>query len=306
MFNHILGNDPVKRYLQRALEQNTLPNTLLFSGPHGVGKSLFAKALARKLLNAEGSRIEKQTHPDFHPLFPEGKSALYSIETLRAMIHEVHSAPFEAPKKVFVLHDAERMLATSSNAILKTLEEPNLDTTIILMTSYPRQILPTIYSRCTKVPFQPLKTEEIEKILSQMGHSTHFSKFSEGSVEKALKAVNKTSLEEKVLEIFSPTLSEVEVLLQMEALEKSLNEDPVEKSMEIEQIFHLIFSFARDELVKRLNLPQKALFPDYDTSSFHFPDLERLEVAIEEMRTCFSRNIKFTVFFYHFYQTFIT
>src|SRR3990167_9439119 len=101
MFGSLLGNQPIKAYLTQAIEQNRLPHALLFTGLEGIGKRLFAQHLAAALLNSPLERIEKGHHPDFHPLFPDGKVGLHSIETLRALIEEVHSAPFESSGKVF-------------------------------------------------------------------------------------------------------------------------------------------------------------------------------------------------------------
>ena len=55
MFRDILGNDPIKAYLEKAIEENRLPQTLLFAGSDGVGKSLFAKAIAVHLLKGTRS-----------------------------------------------------------------------------------------------------------------------------------------------------------------------------------------------------------------------------------------------------------
>lgn len=115
MFEHILGNEPIKAYLQKATQENRLPQTLLFTGPDGIGKSLFAKDLAASLLKSGRS-------PDLHILSPEGKSGLYAIDTLREMMDKEHAAPFQSPGKVFILEDAERMQPASANALLKTLE----------------------------------------------------------------------------------------------------------------------------------------------------------------------------------------
>ena len=134
VFSHILGNEPLKAYLEKALQGDLLHHTLLFSGMEGIGKSLFAKALSRKLLDSCETRVLKELHPDLHILKPEGKGGMHPVDQIREMIKEMHKPPFEAPKKVFIFYDAERMLPVSANALLKTLEEPDLDSAIILLT----------------------------------------------------------------------------------------------------------------------------------------------------------------------------
>lgn len=138
----------IDSYLENALTQNTLPHALLFIGEAGAS---YAKNLAIKLLKTDIKRIEASNHPDHHEIYPEGKSGVHTIDSIRSLIDLVYRAPFESKRKVFVLHSIERMQPAASNALLKTLEEPLLDTHLILLTNDARQILPTILSRCTQL-----------------------------------------------------------------------------------------------------------------------------------------------------------
>ena len=133
-------------YLKKALAEGKLPNTLLLSGSTIEGKKA-AHWLASELLRA--ARFE--THPDFHLLVPEGKSDLHSIESIRDAIDVSHSAPYSALVKVFLIESADRMQPAAANALLKTLEEPVLDSYWILLSERPQEILPTILSRCSKL-----------------------------------------------------------------------------------------------------------------------------------------------------------
>src|SRR5690606_1908010 len=86
-------------------------------------------------------------------------------EAMRRFSDEVYLAPFEAKKKIFIIHDAHRMLSYSANALLKTFEEPARDAIIILISGSPEQLLPTVLSRCQTIRFLPLKREEICRYL---------------------------------------------------------------------------------------------------------------------------------------------
>lgn len=160
-FDSILGNEKAKKYLLSMLEKEKVGQLLLFSGIEGIGKSLFAEHFAKKLLNAD-SLIN---HPDFYIYRPEGKLGMHSIESIRTMCEKVYLPPFLASKKIFVIHAAERMLPSSANALLKTFEEPSLNTLIILLSSNKRALLPTILSRCRAVRFLPIEQELIVEFL---------------------------------------------------------------------------------------------------------------------------------------------
>lgn len=157
-FDHIVGHENIKRVLQQMVKENTLGNSLLFTGPDGVGKSLVAGALATLILGSE-------KHPDLHHYFPEGKLGLHNINVMRQFCQDVYMAPYKGNKKIFILHEAERMLPYSANALLKTFEEPLEDALIILLTSHPNTLLPTILSRCCTFRFHALKESDITKVL---------------------------------------------------------------------------------------------------------------------------------------------
>jgi len=189
----ITGNDLVKKRLMAAFNKGQLFSSLLFSGPDGIGKGLFAKAIAKKLWGKKHEKkIDLALHPDLHIYYPEGKSRLYEIKKIRGLIEEVHKPPFESPSKMFILHDAEKMLPSSANALLKTLEEPCLDTVIILLTSSPKELLPTILSRLREFTFTEIREEEITSFLEKhknMSRSKAYpiAKLSHGSLAKALE-----------------------------------------------------------------------------------------------------------------------
>ncbi|MBP9840857.1 MAG: hypothetical protein KBC64_00350 [Simkaniaceae bacterium] len=134
----------------------------LFFGPIHSDKEERAKALAKEYLQGN-------THNLFE-YFPEGKSAMHPMASMKQLIQEAMTLPFESAYKVLIVHGAERMLPSSANALLKTLEEPLETTIILLLTSDLESILPTIRSRAVKVPClsskttPPLSLEEIEKL----------------------------------------------------------------------------------------------------------------------------------------------
>jgi len=203
MLSDLIGNPHIKKYLTRMLEKKAIANSLLFGGPDGVGKGLFALGFAEALLGSP-------THPDLHIYRPAGKIGMHPIETLRKFSEEVYMAPFQGKWKVFIIHDAERMLPTSANALLKTFEEPPQDTVIILLSSQPSALLPTILSRCRTLHFHAIPETEIAEYLEKKlkvgsDEAKRLSFLSQGSLGDALKLMSegKSQVRQKLLALLS-------------------------------------------------------------------------------------------------------
>jgi len=230
-FDGLVGHDRVKAYLGRLLQSGALPNLLLFTGPEGVGKSLFAERFARLLLQeSKNSALS----PDLFQFFPEGKIGLYSIETIRELISQIFERPNSGKKRLFILHSAERMLPDGANALLKSFEEPLLSSVVILLSSKKEELLPTIRSRAQEVRFGSLKEDEFTAFLKarygvdEERAKDHYSR-SFGSMGRALELEKRQGKEEE-LKHFLHLLKEPdpfypELLKTVEALAKRVEEE---------------------------------------------------------------------------------
>ncbi len=78
------------------------------------------------------------------------------------------SSPYEGRAKVVIIDGAERINPQAANAFLKTLEEPPTDTVLILITSNPQQLLPTVASRCQGIRFHHLPDPVLKEILGNL------------------------------------------------------------------------------------------------------------------------------------------
>lgn len=178
-FEHIPGNPFVKECLVNMVRKQAIGNSLLFAGPKEAAKDQFALALA-KILLGDSFRVDAGKHPDLHCYRPEGKIGMHGIASMRQFCEEVYLPAYESPWKVFIIHDAERMLTYSANALLKTFEEPASDSVIILLSDHPSALLPTILSRCRTVRFQSVPKELTASKTSE--HSEIFTLLSNGKV----------------------------------------------------------------------------------------------------------------------------
>lgn len=175
----IRGQEEALNSLRAFLEKDKFPQSLILIGPPGSGKKFasiqIAKALICKVSKndacgqcADCLKVEKQQHPDVKVI---GKidSEHIKIEQVRLLKEQIGLKPYEADKKVFVVQDIHDMTEEAANAFLKTLEEPQSASFLILTARADRFILPTILSRCQKIKFNPLSSSIIQEILVANG-----------------------------------------------------------------------------------------------------------------------------------------
>ena len=156
--------------LTNAIKRAAVSHAYLFTGISGIGKGMTAIAMA-KALNCDVDngdfcgrcisckKIEHSNHPDVFWIEPEGD--YIKIEQIRKMQERIRYTLYEGRQKVVIIDNVERMNLQSSNCLLKTLEEPPPHTILVLLTSTPYRVTPTIRSRCQRVMFQPLPVELI-------------------------------------------------------------------------------------------------------------------------------------------------
>ncbi len=260
MFENIVGNDHIKRYLERMVVNKTIGNSLLFAGPEGIGKSLFAEEIAKQLLGKETIAH----HPDYHIYRPEGKTGMHSIQSMREFSEEVYMAPFEGKWKVFVIRDADRMLTYSANALLKTFEEPAPHSLIILLSSSPESLLPTILSRCRVVRFQAVARRKEgeardpirEKVLDILakGKATQYYQLTGAAREISdLVEESKKQEEEQLREAWKKEFQEMSAV-QREAVEKDVEGAVAMRlSHHAQIIFEVILGWYRDMQLFQIN-----------------------------------------------------
>jgi DNA polymerase-3 subunit delta' len=182
-FRDLAGHRALLDLLARAAARGSLPPSLIFAGPDGVGKRLAALSLAQLLncTNVIGApdgdaapdacgtcstcrRIARGVHADVLTIEP-GETGAIKVDQVRAAIERTAYRPFEGRRRVVIIDDADAMEAPPQNALLKTLEEPPAASSFVLVTSRPDVLLPTVRSRCQRVRFGPLAPAEIAQVL---------------------------------------------------------------------------------------------------------------------------------------------
>jgi len=204
----VVGHRRLLALLARSIERGSLPPSLVFAGPSGVGKRTVAIAAAQ-LLNctnrtggapdidacgecAACTRIARGVHADVITVQP-GDSGSIKIEQVREVIDRAAYRPFEGRFRVVVIDNAEALVPAAQNALLKTLEEPPSSSIFILVTSQPDLLLPTVLSRCPRLRFGALGDDDLVALLVGRGRPEHEARAvaaaADGSVQRALEAI---------------------------------------------------------------------------------------------------------------------
>jgi len=320
-FNDVLGNHRVKKVLQLALQRNRIPNSLLFTGPKGVGKSSLAHVLARAV-NCERKKddacekcptcvaIAGGRLPDVWDITPDGQ--MIKVEQMRSLRQAAYLRPMVGKKRVFIIDEADKMNDDASNTVLKTLEEPPLFSLIILVTSNAHLLLPTIKSRCQILNFSPVGKEEIKRALLKKGKTEDQARIISlavrGNLEEALD-LDWDEVQRRRQEAWSIFRSflgkgEASVFLKTYALaQRNLVRKDFEKTLEF------LASFCRDLiLLKENGEPSFLLNPDFRREIENIKAEWSLEKAweclgrIEYAISGLSRNLNMSLLVGSFYS----
>ena len=204
----VIGHRRLTALVSRAIDRESLPPTLLFAGPSGVGKWRVARAAAQALnclepvrdpggLPFDGcgrcrscDRIARGVHVDVIALEPDDRASI-KIDVVREVLSRTGYRPFEGKRRAVLIRDADTLEPEAQNALLKNLEEPPPGTVFILTTAVPGVLLPTVRSRCMRLRFGRLTASEVAlALVRDHGQSerdaSEAAPLSDGSIGQAL------------------------------------------------------------------------------------------------------------------------
>jgi len=292
-FDSIIGHERQKEILRQALKNRRIAHAYLFEGPDGVGKRLVALALARALLCQDGTgcgdcpscrKVDHNNHPDIHLLDADGSSI--KIDQVRALQQELALRPLEGKYKICLIDGADQFIPAAANALLKTLEEPQPNTLIILLSSRPESLLVTIRSRCQRLPFQRLPKQRLAEILADrldLGETDAriLAALSDGSFKKALGRNQELYLERRHDLIRSlSSLSSGSII----PLFKLADELAVDKE-QLPEILEIFKAFYRDLLLLKHGRPEPELVNlDMRETLHRLVEYETTEGLLQKLR----------------------
>lgn len=207
--DRVLGQDGAVAEFLAAAAQGRLHHGWLLSGPRGTGKATLGWAMARWLL-AGGRpgdigpdpaspvlrRMRALSEPRLHLVrrpFDERAGRLrteITVDEIRRLQGFFHLSAAEGGRRVAIIDAADEMNSAAANALLKQLEEPPRDATLILIAHQPARLLPTIRSRCRELRLHPLAPDALKEILSGLGitgDAARLAALADGSAGEAVR-----------------------------------------------------------------------------------------------------------------------
>ncbi|MGX7952553.1 DNA polymerase III subunit delta' [Tsuneonella sp. HG249] len=178
----LVGHEDAWREWREGLSGARMHHAWLLAGKKGLGKMSFAMAAARELVTEAGVPQPAGQHPDIIVLThlpkddkeekkrEEGKdfelARNIKISQIREMQRRLTTRPTLGSRRAVIIDPADDMETGSSNALLKSLEEPPVGTFFLLVAHRPARLLPTIRSRCRTLRFPTLDDAAIGRILA--------------------------------------------------------------------------------------------------------------------------------------------
>jgi DNA polymerase III subunit delta' len=238
-------NEPVFESVKRMLAGGRLPHALLLHGPRGVGKLELAERIGQMLLCEDPDQNARPcgkcdgcrwylagTHPDLRRVEPESLAKVVEaqpgeegeeggepsskrkkpsldikIEQVRGLADFLNLRSHRGALRVALLHPAEEMNPNAQNALLKGLEEPPAGAIFILVSHRPHRLLPTVHSRCVKIPVRiPAADAALAWLKSQPGgqDAARWLAFAGGAPLQALRYAEEAGTWDRFLKSPSP------------------------------------------------------------------------------------------------------
>ena len=212
-FKDLIGHEEIATTIYNAIKNDNSTNAFLFTGIRGIGKTTFARIVA-KALNCENAiegkcqnkcdncvSITSSNHIDVLEMDAASKTG---VDDVRELIEFSRYPPSVAKFKIFIIDEVHMLSKQAFNALLKTLEEPPKYLKFIFATTEVKKIPITVLSRCQRYNLSRVKFDELfnylKKILIKEKRVVEDSaiklivKISEGSVRDALSLLDRATI----------------------------------------------------------------------------------------------------------------
>ncbi|OCW75551.1 ATPase AAA [Pelagibacteraceae bacterium GOM-A1] len=213
IFKDLIGHEEIATTIHNSIKNNSAANAFLFTGIRGIGKTTFARIVA-KALNCEQALermcekkcshcdpIANSNHIDVLEMDAASKTG---VDDVRELIEFSRYPPSLAKFKIFIIDEVHMLSKQAFNALLKTLEEPPKYLKFIFATTEVKKIPITVISRCQRYDLSRVKSEELFNYLKNITLKEKkdvednaiklIVKLSEGSVRDALSLLDRATI----------------------------------------------------------------------------------------------------------------
>ncbi|MFN9993629.1 MAG: DNA polymerase III subunit gamma/tau [Phycisphaerales bacterium] len=179
-FEQVVGQEPIAKTLQNAIDANRVAHAYLFCGTRGVGKTTSARLFA-KALNGGTADIDQAIMSGRDTDVIEIDAASNTgVDNVRDLIANAAYRPLRGKYKIYIIDEVHMLSTSAFNALLKIMEEPPEHVKFILCTTDPQKVPATIQSRCQRFDFRNIPTAHIA------GHLEHVVKLEGMKADKEL------------------------------------------------------------------------------------------------------------------------
>lgn len=313
-FKDIIGQDNVKKHLQRGISQGNISHAYIINGEAGSGRRLLASALTKTLLcenpTPEGDacgvcksclQTDSNNHPDVRFIVHDKTSI--GVDDIRdQLVNDITIKPYSSTHKIYIIPDANKMTEQAQNALLKTIEEPPEYAVIILLTETADTLLETIQSRCIVLNTRPLDKKEIKQYLinnlqMEPERAEIASGFCQGNVGKAIHFASSEDFQETKAD----TLRLVKEIDHMDITDTvSMIKELNQRKGKINEYLDLMLLWYRDVLMFKVTKDANILLyrEEYQAISKqaslrNYEDIEKIINAIDKAKVRLNANVNF-------------
>ncbi len=178
-FEHVVGQDHIKKILSGQISTDKTSHAYLFAGPRGTGKTSMAKIFAAAVNCTDRDGFEPcgkcaSCTSDSIDIIEIDAASNNGVDNVREIRERVNLLPALCSHKIYIIDEAHMLSKGAFNALLKTLEEPPSHVIFILATTEPHKLPPTIRSRCQRFDFRRIAVDIIAALLEKVAASEEF------------------------------------------------------------------------------------------------------------------------------------
>lgn len=274
-FNDIVGNTSIISALKKNIKENNTLHAYLICTDDVITRTEVGMAFAKAIMCTDYKddacnecisckTFDSMNNPDIKiikRIKEDGKiKSNIMVDQIREVVNDSNVKPYSNKNKIYIIDDADLMNESAQNALLKTLEEPNEYTKLILLASNVASILPTILSRCITIKLMPLKKDEVRKWCEKNNieneNINYYINYAQGNITNLVNILNNEEFIVKREEILSMTekLTSKDACDMLDVKEYLINEkDNANLIMDILEVWYrdliFILSNIKNEII---------------------------------------------------------